>query len=474
MRCRVRRLIFFLLAIVSLVILYQLIGKGPQTINDQSPFIIIHAKNHTYRILSSNFKYNSRESYLNFAYFNVEQRSRVLHIDYFYDIPVSSQWQLNGHLYPIQIAQFGLSHWSRLKLNTKIKQNHVYRFERIKPNKDNYCSSWNMIKNRIDLSNTFIHFAISSNCSLHIQFLDNDIELIYSTRKINDSKTSRKIIIPLTGFPRQVNRYMKIDIRKSIDNLFLSKSDFIKIRICGEPNSFVNELIVGNQTLYNQQAFYSVTRWLLHSQDLKTGCWFIHVKRTYGNHHQYRIRVPWCSAMAQGQAASLLVRLYSLTNDIQHLSAVRRAIQPLWSSNITRAYFNNRYLWLEEYPLESPAEGLFVLNGCLYALLGVIDVHTIDPQSYLLELINEMANSLHHMLPYYIHPKVSNWSLYDLSHITLQSKRNSATYSYHLVHIILLQCLSQIFRETNFSTSQLFDSYVQRFLSAISSKTNID
>ena len=112
---------------------------------------IIHFKNHTYRILSSSYKYNSRGSYLNFAFFNVEQRSRVLLIDFLYgkflceikievtflvlDIPVSSQWQSSGHLYPIQIAQFGLSHWSRLEFHSKIKHNDIHRFETMKRSK---------------------------------------------------------------------------------------------------------------------------------------------------------------------------------------------------------------------------------------------------------------------------------------------------------------------------------------------------
>ncbi|CAF0725444.1 unnamed protein product [Adineta steineri] len=141
-----------------------------------------------------NYQYNSRESYLNFAYFNVEQRNRVLYIDFLYDIPVSSQWRPHGHLYPIQIAH-------------------------------------------------------------------------------------------------------------------------------------VDQLIIGNQTLYDQQAFYSATRWLLNNQDLQTGCWFIHVQRNYAHHTHYHLRNSWCSAMAQ--AASLLVRLYSLTNNKEHLLAIRRAIQPL-------------------------------------------------------------------------------------------------------------------------------------------------
>jgi hypothetical protein len=115
---------------------------------------------------------------------------------------------------------------------------------------------------------------------------------------INQLNTSTKIIIPLKGSPRQVNRYMLIDIEKSIKKSLIFKNDFIKIRFCGESYSFINQLIIGNQTLYNQHSFYSATQWLLNTQDLKTGCWFIHVQRTYGN--QYRLRMPWCSAMAQG------------------------------------------------------------------------------------------------------------------------------------------------------------------------------
>lgn len=117
---------------------------------------------------------------------------------------------------------------------------------------------------------------------------------------INDSETSKKIIIPLKSFPRQVNRHMLVDIEKSIQKRLLIKHDIIKLRICGESNSFVNKLIIGDQKLYDQQAFYSATQWLLNTQDLQTGCWFIHVQRNYGNHHQYHLQKPWCSAMAQG------------------------------------------------------------------------------------------------------------------------------------------------------------------------------
>lgn len=57
--------------------------------------------------------YNSSDEYLWFSQVNVESRSRVKYMSVRYGVPVSSQWNKDGHLYPIQIAQFGLSHFSK-------------------------------------------------------------------------------------------------------------------------------------------------------------------------------------------------------------------------------------------------------------------------------------------------------------------------------------------------------------------------
>ncbi|CAF1678961.1 unnamed protein product, partial [Adineta ricciae] len=382
------------------------------------------------------------------------------------DVPVSSQWQSKGHLYPIQIAQFGLSHWSRSRLQSQIDQQNIYQFQHLQPNKNNQCSSWYQLPKEIPFLQTYIQFTIPSNSSLHFHFMNTNIELVYTSQLNNDIDISSKIIIPLAGSPRQVRRHMLTDIKKSNKRSLVDNNDLIQLQFCGQSDSIVNQLIIGNQTLYDQQTFYSATQWLLNTQDMASGCWFIHVQRNFGQH--YRLRDPWCSAMAQGQAASLLVRLYALTNNSEHLLAIRRAVRPLWSSNFSRAYFKDKYLWLEEYPLEPPAEGLFVLNGCLYALLGIIDANTVDRQPHLDKLINEITHSIVHMLPNYVHPNISNWSAYDLSHLTMKNKFNAASYSYHLVHITLLQCLSQILNETHPSVSQVFHFYAQRFMTAIS------
>lgn len=57
--------------------------------------------------------YSAAGPYLWFDSYNVETRDRVKYISAIKHVPVSSQWDNKGHLYPVQISQFGLSHFSK-------------------------------------------------------------------------------------------------------------------------------------------------------------------------------------------------------------------------------------------------------------------------------------------------------------------------------------------------------------------------
>ena len=168
------------------------------------------------------------------------------------------------------------------------------------------CSSWYSISSQVKLSDTFLHFTITTNTALHIQFTQNNIDLIYSTAVHRKPKSLSEIIIPIEGSPRPVNRHMIVDIEKSLKKSPYFQSDRIRIRVCGQSNSSINRCIITNQTLYNEQAFYSAVRWLLNNQDNQTGCWFIHIQKNSSNQQQYPLRMPWCSAMAQGQSFTVM------------------------------------------------------------------------------------------------------------------------------------------------------------------------
>jgi len=60
--------------------------------------------------------YETSGPFLWFETYHVEGRTRVKCISGVEEVPVSSQWYSKGHFYPIQIAQYGLSHYNILQI----------------------------------------------------------------------------------------------------------------------------------------------------------------------------------------------------------------------------------------------------------------------------------------------------------------------------------------------------------------------
>ena len=58
-------------------------------------------------------KYDSKGIFMYFENYNVEARDRVKCIDAKFGVPITTQWNVDGYFYPIQIAQFGLAHYSK-------------------------------------------------------------------------------------------------------------------------------------------------------------------------------------------------------------------------------------------------------------------------------------------------------------------------------------------------------------------------
>ena len=88
---------------------------------------------------------------------------------------------------------------------------------------------------------------------------------------------------------------------------------------------------------------------------------------------KYRLRPPWFSAMAQGQAASVLVRAFDATGAESYadaaLAATRPLVRPDAALGLVSATAEGPVL--EEYPSAHPSR---VLNGWIYALWGLRDV----------------------------------------------------------------------------------------------------
>ncbi|CAH8655625.1 unnamed protein product [Schistosoma rodhaini] len=63
-------------------------------------------------------KHNPVGIYMEFHKFNVEKRDNVKLIAADEGVPISQQWDSRGYPYPIQIAQFGLNHFSKLVISS--------------------------------------------------------------------------------------------------------------------------------------------------------------------------------------------------------------------------------------------------------------------------------------------------------------------------------------------------------------------
>ncbi|CAF0843279.1 unnamed protein product [Brachionus calyciflorus] len=122
--------------------------------------------------------YDAKKEFLWFKNINVESRDRVKYISLRETVPISSQWNKSGHFYPIQIAQYGLSHFSKFCASNNSELLSTRYFD-IKQN-NNFVFSENRNSIIESLSNGFeFRFQERSiyktNYSFDIRYLSADI-----------------------------------------------------------------------------------------------------------------------------------------------------------------------------------------------------------------------------------------------------------------------------------------------------------
>ncbi len=149
--------------------------------------------------------------------------------------------------------------------------------------------------------------------------------------------------------------------------------------------------------------------------------------------HTFRLDPPWLSAMAQGQGASLLVRMHAETGEQRYAEAALRALSPFGvpvAAGGVRVELEGGPFF-EEYPTDPPS---YVLNGGVFALWGARDVAVGlgDPAAAAdWELgLDALARGIGRW-------DTGRWSLYDL--YPALPLRNVASSAYHLLHIRQLE-----------------------------------
>jgi hypothetical protein len=153
--------------------------------------------------------------------------------------------------------------------------------------------------------------------------------------------------------------------------------------------------------------------------------------------HTFPMRTPWISAMAQGEASSLLVRLHLETGEHDYAAAALLALEPLFVRTPDGGAMDllDGRPFPEEYPTEPPS---FVLNGGIFSLWGLYDagkgLRDERAARAFEEGLEALAASVHRW-------DTGWWSRYDLYPHPV---RNVASSGYHELHVNQLRAMAII------------------------------
>lgn len=111
-------------------------------------------------------------------------------------------------------------------------------------------------------------------------------------------------------------------------------------------------------------------------------------------------QVPWYSAMAQGMGLSTFSELYQMTNDPKWLDAAKAtflALSQAPDGDLPYVSYVDAtgHLWLEEYPSYPAPSGQRVLNGAMFAGLGLQDYYDVTGDTSALALFRGLVETLH-------------------------------------------------------------------------------
>lgn len=332
--------------------------------------------------------YNFKGPFLWFENYNVEVRDRVKCISGSKSVPISTQWEPKGHFYPIQIAQFGLSHFSKdlaqgpprvvviedgsflqeyWSVDKNSPGNHVNsRVQSIPEKTDEENAQTNLVLSisgekvsfkfkRKKLSNDLIlsmRLKPSPNFGFTL-FLISDLGKEYSVDyaavdgDFIDDKNSYGLGATF-GQWLNITRDVGVDLQKAYSvsgrKLPVKTRNLRLSRITFRGEALIDDVLQSSNA--HEWNFFSAVRWMVDNQDRKGGWPIQAVRRLCSG--ALVLNSGWYSAMAQGGGISLLTRAYHITKNETYLKAAIRALA-LFDMNSTvggiKTYFLDDYVW---------------------------------------------------------------------------------------------------------------------------------
>lgn len=181
-----------------------------------------------------------------------------------------------------------------------------------------------------------------------------------------------------------------------------------------------------------------VCEWLVSHQEEDTGYW-VYRFDFYHRATDFTLK-DWACSMGQGQAASLLTRMWRLNHDDRYLDVAHSAFKmfdiPVSEGGLLAMF--DGHMFYEEYPT-TPAS--YTLNGMIFATFGLYDYLQVRKDERIQKLFDEAVDTIEYMLPLYDDDISSN---YDIAHITARKIPKVKGDKYHIIHIALLQNLETI------------------------------
>ncbi|XP_047528008.1 D-glucuronyl C5-epimerase B [Vanessa atalanta] len=440
-------------------------------------------------------KYDPRGTFTTFENYNVEVRDRVKCISGIEGVPVSTQWEPRGYFYPTQIAQFGLAHYSknitepppRVKIIDDgdkflekwiVSQDAVLTREfdsELKSNVLRFSTSdqaSSQVWLKVNISQDFVlsmDLQLKPNSSMTVILQNKDkketvyLHYVTSTQLIYAQEDHTYYGIGVDKKWRRITRDLIIDMQKgwALQDRPKRKSPRNKFKISGiilSGSGGVSDIRVSSSS--HTAHFYAAARWLTAAQRARGG-WPVPARRRVAPGVP-DLRPGWHSAMSQGHGISVLCRAYYRSGDASYLRAAQRALLLLdvpSGAGGVKALWMDKYVWYEEYPTQPP---LFVLNGFIYTLLGLYDLHVMEGEnsvSLAKKMFDDGMLSLKTLLPLF---DTGSGSFYDLRHFTLGVSPNIARWDYHATHVNQLYLLAGLDPDPILiNTAKRWEGYMQ-------------
>ena len=175
---------------------------------------------------------------------------------------------------------------------------------------------------------------------------------------------------------------------------------------------------------------------------------------------------PFVSGMYQGLGISVMVRAWVLTEDGIYLDIAKDALLsfkvPVSNGGVLRID-KKGFWWYDEYACVRSAN---VLNGFLFALIGIYEYYDITKDPNALFLFNQGIKKVKHCLDKYdLNLLVFKWSRYDDKHLIYSGPK------YHNWHIKQLRKLYEITKEKKYlAWATKWFKYQQKYSFFVNSK----